>query len=310
MRKRVFNSMDTDESSKNVIVAKIGSNAITKINEDGTQEVDPFVIESFARGVKKARDFGFSVVIVSSGAVAGGMYLQHFRKRPGLGEANRLSSLAAIGQTQLMSLYSEKFAEFDISVAQCLPTQSDFHSDVVNEHMKATLLDLLDLDVVPIFNENDFTSYAEMRFGDNDLIASLVSILLGAKHLVLFTNQDGVFDKNPENNTDAILIENLDELSPDMFDESQEKSAAGSGGINSKLYSGDLCRYFGIETSICNVSEIESLLEVVQHNIRCSRFLAIANNDNSIEEACKIVSLQTSERDHPFFSVGSYLNKS
>ena len=291
-----------------LIVAKVGSNAITTVLGDGTQSVDPQKVAEIAYGINIAREGGYRVILVTSGAVAGGMYKQHFAKRPGVGENTRLSSLAAIGQTQLMHLYSEAFEKHDICVAQGLPTQDDFHRAVVHDHMRDTLNDLLSLGVVPILNENDFTSFAEMRFGDNDTIAALVAILCEAQHLVLFTVEDGIMSANTNHDEHAVLVEEINDLNISMFDEDQEKSAAGSGGINSKLFAGDIARYSGIQTSITHVDSAENLLDVVSGNLKCSRFFVREIKPLSILDACEIVKIQSQARENPFFDVGEYLS--
>lgn len=292
-----------------IVVAKVGSNSITTTLEDGTQSVDPSKVANIAKGIFLARQKDYQVILVTSGAVAGGMFQQHFTKRPGIGQATRLSSLAAIGQSKLMSMYEQEFSKLGISVAQGLPTQSDFHREVVNQHMSETFEDLLSLGVVPIINENDFTSYAEMRFGDNDIIAALVGVLCKAKHLVLFTIQDGIMSTNPDVDPDAHLLKVIDDLTPDMFDDSQEMSAAGSGGINSKLFAGDLARYSGIETAITHVDKSEDLLDVIEGRIECSRFSVRKSEPMSIYFACDVVAEQTTQRENPFFSVSDYIEK-
>lgn len=290
-----------------IVVVKVGSNAITTTLEDGTQAVDPERVADIARGIHNAREHNYRVILVTSGAVAGGMNQKHFAKRPGIGENTRLSALSAIGQTQLMSLYSQEFAKYSISVAQGLPTQDDFHREVVSDHMRDTLHDLLVLGCVPILNENDFTSFAEMRFGDNDIIAALVGILCGAKNLVLCTVEDGIMTANPHHNSDAVVIEEIEDLTRDMFDDSQEKSAAGSGGINSKLFTGDLCRYSGIETAITHVNRVGDLVDIIEGKTACSRFRVRESQQMSIDDACEIVRIETAERPEPYFSVVDHL---
>lgn len=298
---------DINIPTGDLIIAKVGSNSITSSLVDGTQCVDPQRVSELAIGVARAREQNYRVIIVTSGAVAGGMHQEHLVKRPGVGEKIRLSSLAAIGQTQLMALYSDAFRQLGITIAQGLPTQDDFHRAIVSDHMRDTLEDLLSLGVVPILNENDFTSFAEMRFGDNDIIAALVGILCRAKHLVLFTVEEGIMTANPNMNENVTLLENIDVLTPDMFDDTQEKSAAGSGGINSKLYAGDLCRHSAINTAITHVDYAKDLVDIVEMRKKCSRFRALTDDYLPIGISCEIVSQQNALRAHPFFTVENYL---
>lgn len=290
-----------------LVVVKVGSNSITHVLDDGTQAVDSQRISDIAEGVSKIRDNNYRVIVVTSGAVAGGMYKEHFAKRPGIGERTRLSSLAAIGQSQLMFMYSGEFAKRSITVAQGLPTQDDFHREVVNRHMRDTLDDLLSLGCVPILNENDFTSFAEMRFGDNDIIAALVGILCEADHLVIFTVEDGIMSANPHRNEDAQLLSEINDLTPEMFDDSQDKSAAGSGGINSKLFVGDLCRYSRISTAITHIDQARHIDDIINGEIACTRFAIRSDTHLPIEYACDVVREQSRERSDSFFSVSEYL---
>lgn len=291
-----------------LIIAKVGSNAIAATLDDGSQGVDSARVADLARGVAAARKKGYRVIVVTSGAVAAGMHQLGMAIRPGIDESNMLSALSAIGQAQLMQEYSQQFALLGMKVAQALPTLDNFHQTVVRDHMLETIKGILENDCVPVVNENDFTSYSEMRFGDNDIIAVLVGILCGAEHLVLFTVENGIMSANPRHNPNAKLVEEIGELVPEMFDDAQENSAAGSGGVNSKLFAGDLGRYSGIQTAVTHVDCAPDLVSIVEGRTQCSRFYPENKESMPIEFAWDIV-LGRIQRDDPFFTVAGYLKK-
>ncbi len=295
-----------------LIIAKVGSNAIAAELDDGSQGIVTSRVADLARGVDAARKKGYRVIVVTSGAVAAGMHQLGMAIRPGIDESNKLSALSAIGQAQLMHQYSEQFALRGMKVAQTLPTLDDFHRAIVRDHMLATINDILESGCVPIINENDFTSYSEMRFGDNDIIAVLVGILTGAEHLVLFTVENGIMSANPRHDPDAKLVEEIGELVPEMFDDAQESSAAGSGGVNSKLFAGDLGRYSGIQTAVTHVDSAPELVNIVEGRTPCSRFYPQNKGSMPIEFAWDIVKSRIegadrSDRTDRFFTVAGYL---
>jgi glutamate 5-kinase len=201
------------------IIVKIGSNALAD---------HPELIVAIADEIADLTRLGSSFVIVSSGAVALGWRRLGYRRRPR--EIPKLQAAAAAGQSLLMNRYAEAFGAHDLSVAQVLLTHSDLSKRSSLNNARASLGALLDAHAIPIVNENDTVSTAEiaLRFGDNDQLAAMVAPLVGADLLVLLSNVEGVLDADGER------ISVFDAAS-DVFQHRASAGAQGSGGIVSKV---------------------------------------------------------------------------
>ena len=200
-------------------VIKIGSSLLTN---DGTGlAVD--AINSWVEQMAALRQQGHELVLVSSGAVAEGMTRLGWRQRPHA--LHELQAAAAVGQMGLIQAYESRFQKFGLHTAQVLLT----HEDLVHRqrylNARSTLRTLLQLNVIPVVNENDTVATEEIRFGDNDSLAALVANLVEADLLVFLTDQDGMFDSDPRTNPDAKLI-----AEAQAGDQKLETMAAGSGG--------------------------------------------------------------------------------
>ena len=200
-------------------VIKIGSSLLTN---DGTGlAVD--AISSWVEQMAALRQQGHELVLVSSGAVAEGMTRLGWRHRPHA--LHELQAAAAVGQMGLIQAYESRFQKFGLHTAQVLLT----HEDLVHRqrylNARSTLRTLLQLNVIPVVNENDTVATEEIRFGDNDSLAALVANLVEADLLVFLTDQDGMFDSDPRANPDARLV-----AEAQAGDQKLETMAAGSGG--------------------------------------------------------------------------------
>ena len=200
-------------------VIKIGSSLLTN---DGTGlAVD--AISSWVEQMAALRQQGHELVLVSSGAVAEGMTRLGWRQRPHA--LHELQAAAAVGQMGLIQAYESRFQKFGLHTAQVLLT----HEDLVHRqrylNARSTLRTLLQLNVIPVVNENDTVATEEIRFGDNDSLAALVANLVEADLLVFLTDQDGMFDSDPRANPDARLV-----AEAQAGDQKLETMAAGSGG--------------------------------------------------------------------------------
>jgi len=202
------------------LVVKIGSNILA----DETEGLDTKRIASIARSVSELHNREFDVVIVSSGAVAAGMMKLGLKAKPR--DIKLKQAAAAIGQSSLMWAYERSFASFGKKVAQILLTRNDFSDRRRYINSKNTLLTLLAYRIVPIINENDTVATDEIRFGDNDNLASLVASIVEAERLIILSDVDGLYTDDPRKNPDAKLIDYADEISPEL-----EKMAGGSGSI-------------------------------------------------------------------------------
>ncbi len=245
-------------------VLKVGTRVLTR--EDGRPALSRLfgIVEAAA----DLRARGREVIVVSSGAVGfGGEAL-------GLGTAadalEERQACAAVGQTRLMSLYQEGFSKFDLKCGQVLLTQSDFDHRVRYLNLRGTMAALLRHGVVPIVNENDAISTEELAyvegdsrhvFGDNDKLSALVASKLDADLLVLLTDVEGVFDKDPYKHTDARLLHEVQD--PDSISLTGKGSSLGRGGMRSKLEAATIAARAGCHAVIASGLDPDALSRVL-----------------------------------------------
>jgi glutamate 5-kinase len=211
-------------------VIKLGSSSLT--NEKGA-----FSQEKLKQVVITAHQFlelGHEVVIVSSGAVACGTEALRLNKRPE--KTSMRQAAAAVGQGILIHAYSEHFSQFNKVVAQVLLTRRDFSDQEGFRNALYTLSELLACGVVPIINENDTVSTAEISFGDNDTLSALVACLLRSDYLFLFTDTNGLYSEDPRKNSNAVKIPYVKSITPEIEGLCEEStSLVGTGGMKSKI---------------------------------------------------------------------------
>src|SRR5438477_1264361 len=182
------------------IVVKVGTNVLT--DADGVLSRPR--LQALADQLHRIRQRDKRVVLVSSGAIGAGVGRLELPRRPT--DLRHLQACAAIGQSLLMRAYEECLARYDVPTAQLLLTAGDFDSRARYLNARNTLLSLFEWGCLPIINENDTVSVAEIRFGDNDHLAAMVTNLLQAPLLVLLTNVDGLFSADPTADPTATLL--------------------------------------------------------------------------------------------------------
>jgi glutamate 5-kinase len=229
------------------LVVKIGSNILAGEKEG----LDAGRIASIASDIAGLKDMGYEVVVVSSGAVAAGMRKLKLKTKPR--DIKLKQAAAAVGQSGLMWAYERSFSEHKVTVAQVLLTRDDFSDRRRYINSKNTLLSLLSFGVVPIVNENDTVSTDEIKFGDNDNLASLVAVLVEAEKLIILSDVEGLFREDPRVNADAELIGCVEEITS-----ATEKLAGGAGsligtgGMYSKVLAAKKAVAHGIPVHIIN----------------------------------------------------------
>ena len=237
-------------------VVKIGSALLTA---DGSG-LDQEAIADWVKQIADLRAQGLEIVLVSSGAVAEGMKRLGWTKRPHT--LFEQQAAAAVGQMGLVQAYESCFQQHDIHTAQVLLTHEDLSDRQRYLNARSTLRSLLGLGVVPVVNENDTVVTDEIRFGDNDTLAALVANLIEADALIILTDQQGLFDKDPRTNSDAKLVH---EASAE--DEALEQMVGGSGdlgrgGMLTKLRAARLASRSGTATVITHGRTPEVLIQV------------------------------------------------
>lgn len=227
------------------LVVKIGSNILADVKEG----LDTKRIYSMARDIAELSNMGFEVVIVSSGAIAAGMKKLSLREKPR--DIRLKQAAAAVGQSSLMWAYEKSFSEFNKRVAQVLLTRDDFSDRKRYINSKNTLTTLLSYGIIPIINENDTVATDEIRFGDNDYLASLVAGLIGAERLIILSDVDGLYTEDPRHSSKAEIIEYVEEITPELEAKAGGAgSTVGTGGMYSKLLAAKRAVSHGITVNI------------------------------------------------------------
>src|SRR5262245_44354092 len=229
------------------VVVKIGTNVLT--GPDGT--LDRARVRSLADQVQRLRQAGRRVVLVSSGAIGAGVGELGLGTRPS--DLRHLQACAAVGQGVLMRAYQEALAAHGVHPAQILLTAGDFDHRVRYLNVRNTILCLLEWNCLPVINENDTVSVAEIRFGDNDHLAAMVTNLLQAPLLILLTNVDGLYAIDPHDRPDAPLLTTVPAIDRAVTDlAGASKSVLGTGGMRSKLRAARLVTASGESVIMAN----------------------------------------------------------
>ena len=237
------------EGAKRVVV-KIGSNSVTGVNEDK--------IDNLVDALAKAMERGTEIILVSSGAIATGMPLFDFEKKPT--DLETFQALAAVGQFRLVSKYQKSLERFGIIAGQVLLTVPDIENHESRENARKALERLFELKALPIVNENDTVATTEIRFGDNDHLAAMVSTLIGADALVLLSDVDGVYDV-PPTNPEAKLISNVPfDMDMSSLEIGGTNTGVGTGGAITKVAAARECTEAGIAVIVTNAENVGLVL--------------------------------------------------
>ncbi|MDR0784506.1 MAG: glutamate 5-kinase [Treponema sp.] len=255
-------------ASARKIVVKIGSNTLA--DQDG--RVNTTFLEEFASQVASLLKNGKQLVLVSSGAQVAG--LSTMGKWARKQDIHYKQALCAVGQVELMSAWKRAFALSGRHIAQILLTREDFGDGLRSLNMRNTLFTLVDEGVVPIINENDSVSVEEIKIGDNDTLAARSAILWSADILILFSDIDGLFDKNPKEDDSARLITEVSDI------ESARKiisiggnSVFGTGGIATKLDAAELCLAFSIPMILAHGGRARALTALTEGSQQGTLFI-------------------------------------
>jgi glutamate 5-kinase len=228
------------------VVVKIGSQTLSS-----AQGIEESRVKGLVRELAALHSQGKEIVIVSSGAVAAGMTRLGRKARPKT--IPEKQALAAVGQIRLMALYERHFSRYEKNVAQVLLTHEDLANRQRYINAKHTFQTLLGSSIIPIVNENDTVAVEEMKFGDNDHLSALVATLLEADLLVILSDVDGIYDRDPRAHAAAALfplIEKIKEVKSAIADDSL--SPFGTGGIVTKIDAAEKASAAGIPTVITN----------------------------------------------------------
>ena len=249
------------EELKNIkrIVVKVGTSTLTYDN--GKLNLER--IDKFARVLSDLKNRGMEVVLVSSGAIGVGVGKLGLKQKPSV--TMEKQAAAAVGQCELMYLYDKMFSEYGYITAQVLLTKDVLESSERKQNVVNTFITLLKMGVVPIVNENDAVSVEEIEFGDNDTLSAVVAKLTDAEVLIILTDIDGLYDKNPKEFDNANLIYEVDEITDSLKEiAGGAGSARGTGGMITKISAAQMASESGIKTVVCNGSDPKILYKIFE----------------------------------------------
>lgn len=254
------------------IVIKIGSNTLS--NEDGT--INHTFTEELCRQVSFLMGEGKQIVIVTSGARIAG--ISRTGKWSRKSDLNYKQALCAIGQVELMSAYNTHFSDHGIYIGQLLLTRDDFYDETRTLNIRNTLFTLVDENVVPIINENDTVCVEQIKIGDNDTLAAFSASLWNADLLILLSDIDGIYNKNPKEYDDAQLVERVENID-NMLKEIEigETNAFGTGGIRTKIEAARIVNKYGIPMILANGKTQNILMKLYNDETKATIFLPDEN---------------------------------
>ncbi len=250
-----------------IIVLKIGSSLLV----DKNRNIRKKWLSSFAKDVKKLRSKNKKIIIVSSGAIALGCKKMNYNKKNL--KLDKSQAVASIGQIQLMNLFSQIFSKYKLNISQILITLDDTEERKRSINAKRTFENLFKLNYIPIVNENDTIATSEIKYGDNDRLASRVAQITNADTLILLSDVDGLYTKNPKIFKDAKLIKQVDDLNKDIIDiNTQGMTELGSGGMNTKIEAAKICNLSGCNMIIANGLYLNPISQI-QEKRNCTWFI-------------------------------------
>jgi glutamate 5-kinase len=238
-------------SSLNKIVVKIGTSSIS--TEDG--KLNHLLMDDMASQVAALHAQGKQVILVSSGAIGIGIDILGLDCRPR--EIPIRQACAAVGQSVLMQEWSNSFARHNLKVAQILLTYESFSNRLTYLNLRNSISTLLSYGVIPIINENDTVCVNEIEatFGDNDKLSAMVASKTEADLLIILSDIDGLYDKNPKRNHDAQMIRVIEEITPEVESYGgNPTSMKGVGGMRTKIEAAKICHMAGCNMIIANSS--------------------------------------------------------
>lgn len=247
--------MKRDFSNVKRVVIKLGTNILTKNNS-----IDFDFIERLAGQISKLHQSGIKILMVSSGAIGIGAKQLNIEKK--ITKTSLRQACAAIGQPMLMHRYRLAFQQYDISIAQVLITKEIMDQRATYNNLSTAVDTLLNLGVIPIFNENDCVSTAEIGpvFGDNDQLSALIASKLEAELLILLSDIDAFYDGNPKENKNAKPLSVISEITPEIINcAGGAGSSYSTGGMKSKIKAVEIAQMAGCETIITH-GRIERIL--------------------------------------------------
>ena len=240
------------------VVIKIGSSSL----EDEQGYINYNIINRMMKTFSLLQKKDIDLVLVTSGAIALGMNELHLSSKPK--DMSLKQACAALGQAKLMEVYNEFAAKYDLLLGQILLSHDDFEKRNRMLYLQNTLKAMFENNIIPVINENDALAVEEIKVGDNDTLASLICPMINADLLILFSDIDGLYTKNPKIYDDATLIKVVNKIDDSIYEEaSSSTSKVGTGGMETKINAALIATSCGSDMIICNAKEISSLEDII-----------------------------------------------
>ena len=250
-----------------IIVIKIGSSLLI----DDNKKIRKKWLSEFSKDIQELLKQNKKIVIVSSGAIAMGCKKLNLSKKNL--KLDKSQAVASIGQIELMNLFSETFLKFKINISQILLTLEDTEQRRRALNAKRTFDNLFQLGFVPIVNENDSISTLEIKYGDNDRLASRVAQISGADSLILLSDVDGLYTQNPKIYKNAKLLKVIKNIDQDIENISTKSIGEhGTGGMKTKIDAAKICQLSGCKMAIANGLSLRPIKKIINDN-NCTWFL-------------------------------------
>ena len=251
------------------IVIKVGTSTLAY----STGRLNIRRVEKLCQVISDLKNSGHEVILVSSGAIGMGMGKWNLKSRPE--DIPTKQAAAAVGQCELMYTYDKLFSQYNHTVAQILLTGYDVKNEESHRHFQNTLARLLELDALPVINENDSVATEELVIGDNDTLAAIVAKSTGADLLVLLSDIDGLYTADPHKDPEAKLIREVRTLDEKILSLGGEKgSSLGTGGMATKLSAASIATEAGCDMIIANGEDPAILYDIAEGKQVGTRFLA------------------------------------
>jgi glutamate 5-kinase len=255
------------KNSKTIVI-KVGSSLLV----DKNKKIRKKWLSSFAKDVQELKSKNKKIIIVSSGAIALGCIKMSYNKKNL--KLDKSQAIASIGQIELMNLFSNTFSKYKLNISQILLTLEDTEERRRSLNAKRTFENLFDLNFIPVVNENDTTATTEIKYGDNDRLASRVAQITNADTLVLLSDVDGLYTKNPKIFKDAKKIKKVENFNEDLKNINLKgNNEFGSGGMLTKIEAAKICQLSGCNMIIANGLYLNPIDKIIRKN-DCTLFIS------------------------------------
>lgn len=250
------------------IVVKVGTSTLT--HKSGHMNIRQ--VEHLCKILSDLKNAGHEMILVTSGAIGMGVGKLSLPKRPD--DMPSKQAAAAVGQCELMYVYDKLFSEYNHVVAQILLTGDDLEHEDRCRNFENTVFRLLEFGALPIINENDTVATQEISVGDNDTLSAIIAAGVHADLLVILSDIDGLYTANPREDSDAVIIPEVRELTPEIYALAGGKgSELGTGGMATKINAAEIATSGGVDMIIANGSKPELLYDIIDGKSVGTKFI-------------------------------------